>query len=124
MHSYAVEKPTELCQWVQAFIVRCKYLFLQQEELFLHGKMRQFKKKRDIKTMTGIKNGMLSARDRVVIESEELKSKIIGLETFISRDEFNNMSNTQRILLGQQLITMQEYHRILKQRLYSWLVVS
>ena len=60
------------------------------------------------------------ARDRAVLEAEELNIKIVKLSKFINSHLFCSVDKKQRILLKRQIGAMNEYYITLKKRLYSW----
>lgn len=63
-----------------------------------------------------------TAKERVEIELEELKEKIIKLSAFLFGNEITkkDLSQSMLCLLNQQIDVMQRYARILQDRLKIW----
>lgn len=55
--------------------------------------------------------------DKLKIEFEELKKKVINLEKFMQSKEFKNLSDENQLLLIEQLIHMRNYRQTLKRRI-------
>lgn len=62
----------------------------------------------------------VSAKQRVEDELYELRQRIKALMDFLYSEKVNNVSVTMKSLMHEQLRAMQEYGRILTDRLSIW----
>lgn len=62
----------------------------------------------------------VSAKQRVEDELYELRQRIKALMDFLYSEKVNNVSVTMKSLMHEQLRAMQEYGRILTDRLAIW----
>lgn len=60
---------------------------------------------------------MSTFKDRLVDEKQQLDTKIVGLESFIASDNFQQIEAVQMSLLNTQLFAMKTYSQILTERL-------
>lgn len=58
-----------------------------------------------------------TAKDRVKLELDELKSRLNGLQKFIDSDKFNELGEYMQNLLLEQKASMVDYEDVLEQRL-------
>lgn len=59
-------------------------------------------------------------QQRVVAEKAELDSKIEKLNTFITSDKIQSVSEQEQFLLGAQSVAMQRYSEILGERIANF----
>lgn len=57
-----------------------------------------------------------SAKDRVKLELDELKSRLNGLQKFVDSDKFNELGEYMQKLLLEQKASMTDYVDVLEQR--------
>ena len=62
----------------------------------------------------------VSAKQRVEDELYELRQRIKAIMDFLYSEKVNNVSVTMKSLMHEQLRAMQEYARILTDRLAIW----
>lgn len=62
----------------------------------------------------------LSAKDRVILEKNDLCKKLLKLEQFLVSENFKLLSSKMRSLLQDQYDIMAAYIRILDARLAIW----
>lgn len=62
----------------------------------------------------------LSAKDRVILEKNDLCEKLLKLEQFLVSEKFRTLPNKMRSLLQDQYDVMSAYIRILDARLAIW----
>lgn len=63
---------------------------------------------------------MSTFKERLVDEKQQLDTKIAGLESFISSENYQHIEAVQMSLLNTQLFAMKTYSQILTERL-AWL---
>ena len=60
---------------------------------------------------------MADFKERLYVESLELGDKITGLDKFLYSEVYYKLPDEQQNLLCNQVYTMRDYHRILKERI-------
>lgn len=64
--------------------------------------------------------GGLDAKERVLLEIEQLDGLFTGLDKFIETSAFNKLSVKQQALLKRQFFAMRDYLNVLNLRIKHW----
>jgi len=96
------------------------YNFTPNDVLIIGVKGEIYPCKKDIFNLTYNVKQETTFLQRLIIEEEELNTKLIGLGKFLDKpnEELNSMvGNYQKVLLQIQLCSMDTYHKVLQERI-------